>query len=53
MIKNIIIILAVIILVGACATTLLLNKQKIDQKAKLDGNLKSIPVFVMEVKPSK
>ncbi|MEI6901456.1 MAG: efflux RND transporter periplasmic adaptor subunit, partial [Bacteroidota bacterium] len=38
---------------GACATTLLLNKQKIDQKAKLDGNLKSIPVFVMEVKPSK
>jgi len=41
-----VIILVIVVLVGACTATLLFNKKKIDEKAKLDGNLKSIPVFV-------
>jgi membrane fusion protein, multidrug efflux system len=40
----------VIFLVGACTVTLLMNKRQIDSKAKIDGNLKSIPVFVTELK---
>lgn len=49
--KRIIIIAIIIItLVGACTVTLLYNKKKIDEKARMDGNLKAIPVFVTEVK---
>jgi membrane fusion protein (multidrug efflux system) len=33
--------------------TLLYNKKKIDAKARMDGNLNSIPVFVAEIKKSK
>ena len=51
--RNVFITLIVIILVGACTATLLFNKKKIDEKAKLDGNLKTIPVFVIELKKSK
>jgi membrane fusion protein, multidrug efflux system len=51
--RNIIITLAIIALVGACTVTLLLNKKKIDEKAKLDGNLKTIPVFVIQLKKSQ
>ncbi|MCK9422923.1 MAG: efflux RND transporter periplasmic adaptor subunit [Bacteroidales bacterium] len=42
--------LVIIVLVGACTVTLLLNKKKIDAKSKQDGNLKTIPVFVTELK---
>lgn len=42
--------LIIIILVGGCAAILLLNKQKIEEKSKLEGNLESIPVYVQEVK---
>lgn len=49
--KRIIIIAIIIItLVGACTVTLLYNKKKIDEKARMDGNLATIPVFVTEVK---
>jgi len=52
--KRIIIITLIIIgLVGACTVTLLYNKNKIDAKARMDGNLKSIPVFVADIKMSK
>jgi RND family efflux transporter MFP subunit len=51
--KRIIIIsLIVIALVGGCAAILLLNKKKIEEKSKLEGNLESIPVYVMEIKKS-
>jgi RND family efflux transporter MFP subunit len=49
--KRIVIIsLIVVALVGACTATLLFNKKKIDEKMKLDGNLKAIPVFVTEIR---
>ena len=51
--RNLIIILIILVLVGACTATLLFNKKKIDEKAQLDGNLKSIPVFVAELKITK
>jgi membrane fusion protein, multidrug efflux system len=51
--RNLIIILSVIIIIGACTATLLFNKKKIDEKSKLDGNLKTIPVFIIELKKSK
>jgi membrane fusion protein (multidrug efflux system) len=47
--KNIVIILVIIVLIGGCSAILLLNKKKIDEKAKIEGNLKSIPVFVMKL----
>jgi RND family efflux transporter MFP subunit len=51
--KRIIIIsLITIALVGGCAAILLLNKKKIEEKSKLEGNLESIPVYVMEIKKS-
>jgi RND family efflux transporter MFP subunit len=50
--KNLIIALVIILIVGACTATLLLNKKKIDEKAKIEGNLKSIPVFVMKLEKS-
>jgi membrane fusion protein, multidrug efflux system len=43
----------IIFLVGACTLTLWMNKAKIDAKAKVDGNLKSIPVFVTEIRKQK
>jgi membrane fusion protein, multidrug efflux system len=52
--KRILTITAIIIvLVGACSVTLWLNKKKIDEKAKVSGDLKSIPVFVTELKLQK
>jgi membrane fusion protein, multidrug efflux system len=39
-------------LVGGCAAILLMNKQKIEEKSKMEGNLESIPVYVMEIKKS-
>src|SRR5512138_728760 len=48
--KRIIIIISVVVLlVGACTATLLSNKMKIDQKSKLDAQIKNIPVFVTEL----
>jgi membrane fusion protein, multidrug efflux system len=49
--KRIIIITIIIIaLIGACTVTLLYNKKKIDEKSKMEGNLESIPVYVMAIK---
>jgi len=48
--RNLIIILVILALAGACTATLLYNKKKIDEKAQLDGNLKTIPVFVTALK---
>jgi RND family efflux transporter MFP subunit len=50
--KIIIISLVIIVLVGACTVTLFLNKRKIDEKAKLEGSLKTIPVFVTAISKS-
>jgi len=48
--KRIIIVAFVIVaLVGACTVTLLYNKKKIDEKARMDGNLQRIPVFIEEI----
>jgi len=46
------IVLVIITLVGACTAVLMYNKKKIDEKSKLDGNLREIPVFVTDVKTS-
>ena len=43
----------IVFLVGACTLTLWMNKKQIDAKAKVDGNLKSIPVFVTELRMQK
>jgi RND family efflux transporter MFP subunit len=40
----------IIALVGGCTVILLLNKKKIEEKSKLEGNLGSIPVYVTETK---
>ena len=49
--KRIIIITIIIIaLIGACTVTLFYNKKKIDEKSKLEGNLESIPVYVITIK---
>ena len=49
--KRILIIsLIIIALMGGCAAILLLNKKKIDEKSKLDGNLETIPVYVTQIK---
>jgi membrane fusion protein, multidrug efflux system len=50
--KLLIISVVIVSLVGACTAMLLYNKKKIDEKARLDGNLQQIPVFVAEVKTS-
>lgn len=44
-----IISLVVIVLVGACTVTLFMNKKKIEEKSKVEGNLKAIPVFVTRI----
>ncbi len=41
--------LIIVFLVGACSLTLILNKKKIEEKSKLEGNLDSIPVFVTTI----
>ncbi len=52
--KRIVIIsMVIIVLVGACTMTLLYNKRVIDEKARMDGNLDSIPVFVTPVAKSR
>ena len=52
--KRIIVVsLVIVVLVGACTMTLLMNKKKIEEKSKLEGNLKSIPVYVSELKTRK
>lgn len=48
--KLLIISVVIVTLVGACTAMLMYNKKRIDEKAKLDGNLQEIPVFVNEVK---
>lgn len=40
--------LIILALVGGCTVILMLNKKKIDEKSKLEGNLESIPVYVMK-----
>lgn len=45
--------MVIIVLVAACTVTLLINKKKIDEKAKMDGNLKSVPVFVTGITKAK
>jgi RND family efflux transporter MFP subunit len=40
--------LIILTLVGGCSIILFLNKKKIDEKSKLEGNLESIPVYVMK-----
>ncbi|MCK9220538.1 MAG: efflux RND transporter periplasmic adaptor subunit [Bacteroidales bacterium] len=45
--------LIVIVLVGACTATLLLNKKKIEEKSRMDGTLKAIPVFVTALKMNR
>ena len=50
--KVLIISLIIIGLVGGCAAILLLNKQKIDEKSKMEGNLETTPVYVKELKKS-
>lgn len=48
--KRILIITFIIVfLVGACTITLWMNKKKIDAKAKIEGSLKTIPVYVKEL----
>jgi RND family efflux transporter MFP subunit len=39
-----------LLFVGGCSIILFLNKQKIDEKSKLDGNLERIPVYVQELR---
>ncbi len=51
--RNLIIALIILVLVGACTATLLYNKKKIDEKSQLDGNLKTIPVFVTSLAMNK
>ncbi|HNY02608.1 MAG TPA: efflux RND transporter periplasmic adaptor subunit [Bacteroidales bacterium] len=41
--------LILLVLVGGCTAILLMNKKKIDEKSKMNGNLDSIPVDVMAV----
>ena len=48
--RIILITIIIIVLIGACTVTLLYNKKKIDEKSKLEGNLESIPVYVMAIK---
>jgi len=51
--KRILIIsLLIIAILGGCAAILVLNKKKIDQKSKMDGNLDRIPVYVLDTKKS-
>jgi RND family efflux transporter MFP subunit len=42
----------VIILVGGCTAILMMNRQKIEEKSKLDGNLQTIPVYAERLKRS-
>ncbi|MCX6249546.1 MAG: efflux RND transporter periplasmic adaptor subunit [Bacteroidetes bacterium] len=46
-------VVVIIVLVGACTATLLINKKKIDAKSKMDGNIKNIPVFVQKIRMEK
>lgn len=50
--RKITIILSLIILIGGCTILLIINKRKIDEKSKLEGNLESIPVYVEKLKTS-
>lgn len=47
--RIVIIALVIVALVGACSVTLFYNKKKIDAKARMDGNLQRIPVFIEEI----
>ncbi len=51
--RNLIITLIILVLVGACTATLFYNKKRIDEKAHLEGNLKTIPVFVTALKMNR
>ncbi|MEI7662114.1 MAG: efflux RND transporter periplasmic adaptor subunit [Bacteroidota bacterium] len=42
--------LIVLLLAGGCTLVLFINKKKIEEKSKLDGNLETIPVYVQEAK---
>lgn len=44
--RKITVIISALILIGGCTLILIMNKKKIDEKSKLDGNLESIPVYV-------
>jgi RND family efflux transporter MFP subunit len=49
--KRILIIsLIIVVFVGGCSVILFLNKKKIDEKSKLDGNLERIPVYVQKIR---
>lgn len=45
--------LVTIALVGGCSAILWMNKQKIEEKSKLDGNLETIPVYVEKLQKTK
>jgi len=51
--KIVIIAFVIVALVGACTVTLIYNKKKIDAKARMDGNLQKIPVFIEELSKSR
>jgi membrane fusion protein (multidrug efflux system) len=44
--RIVVIAFVIVVLVGACTVTLLYNKKNIDAKARMDGNLQRIPVFI-------
>ncbi len=48
--RNLLIGLIALALVGGCSAILIMNKQKIGEKSKLDGNLETIPVHVAEIR---
>ncbi len=51
--KRIILIsLLIVIFVGGCTAILLMNRKKIAEKSNMDGNLDSIPVYVISAKKS-
>jgi RND family efflux transporter MFP subunit len=50
--RIVIITLIVVLIVGGCSALLLMNRQRIEEKAKLDGNLQAIPVYVERLEKS-
>lgn len=50
--RNFFITIILMILAGVVIAVLLINKKKIDEKAKIEGNLKEVPVFVIKLEKS-
>lgn len=51
--KILLAVIVIVVLVGACTATLLINKKKIDEKMSMDANIKNIPVFVQKIGTEK